>query len=57
MVAYVFVRHYSILHLILIISATILIALAGYLFNDIADIDLDTVNKKEKQITKLNKIA
>lgn len=51
MVAHYYLKSYSSLLLIQLILATILIALFGYLMNDISDIEIDSINKKQKLVT------
>lgn len=50
-----FVIDYQFFHFLLISSSTVLIALAAYLLNDIADIEIDKINNKLKIIQQSNK--
>ena len=50
-----FVQDYNSLHYILISSSTILIALGGYLLNDVQDLPIDAINEKLKLINTNNK--
>lgn len=50
-----FVKEFQVFHYLLITSSTVLIALAAYLLNDIADIEIDTLNNKLKLINPENK--
>lgn len=50
-----FVKEYQFYYYLLISSTTIFIALAAYLLNDIADIEIDKINNKLKLINNDNK--
>jgi len=50
-----FVQSFNYLYVVLISVATIFIALAAYLLNDIADVKIDSFNKKLKLISEDNK--
>ena len=55
LVSHYFLKNYNIQLLILISSATISIALAGYLLNDVLDLAIDKANSKLKFINEKNK--
>jgi 4-hydroxybenzoate polyprenyltransferase len=55
LVSHYFLKDYNIQLLILISSATLSIALAGYLLNDIFDLTIDKANNKLKFINEKNK--
>ena len=54
-VSHYFVQDYNLFHLILISLSTGLIALGGYLLNDVQDLAIDAINEKLKWINSNNK--
>jgi 4-hydroxybenzoate polyprenyltransferase len=50
-----FVQDYNFLHYLLICTSTVLLALGGYLLNDVQDIPIDEINNKLKSINPSNK--
>lgn len=55
LVAHYFVKEFEVYQLVLLSTSTLFIACAGYLFNDVADIPIDTFNGKLKAINVTNK--
>jgi 4-hydroxybenzoate polyprenyltransferase len=56
LVSHYYVVVYNPFYLLLISSSTVLIALAGYLLNDIQDLEIDAINNKLKSIHEGNKL-